>query len=183
MVWLACVRLVPNYCSENWRGLRKGIVGRQDGSPRSLCAKLFLRSRSESGYHAGDRTPIVWHFVEESLQLPLYITHGKVKNVAVVWLVGRIVLGKETGDLREKVKDLFEEGYTKIILNMDGVTLIDSAGLGALVGLYYGARSRGVSLRLCHLGSKFRDLLHMTKLYTVFDVSETQADALRIFSD
>jgi anti-sigma B factor antagonist len=117
------------------------------------------------------------------LELPLYITHGKVKNVAVVWLVGRIVLGKETGDLREKVKGLFGEGYTKIILNMEGITLIDSSGLGALVGLYYDARSRGVSLRLCHLGSRFRDLLHITKLYTVFDVSETQADALRIFSD
>jgi anti-sigma B factor antagonist len=117
------------------------------------------------------------------MELALYITHGKVKEVAVVWLVGRIVLGKETGDLRAKVKGLFEEGYKKVILNMDGITLIDSAGLGALVGLYYDARSRGVSLRLCHLGSKFKDLLHMTKLYTVFDVSDTQADALRLFSE
>ena len=115
-------------------------------------------------------------------ELPLYLTHGKVKDVAVVWVVGRIVLGKETGDLREKVKGLYGEGYKKLLLNMEGVTFVDSAGLGVLVALNCSAKSCGASLRLCHLGAKFKDLMYITKLYTIFEVSDTQADALRDFS-
>jgi len=101
----------------------------------------------------------------------------------VVWLVGRIVLGEETSTLRKKVKELFEEGYKKVVLNVNGVTLIDSAGLGALVALHYSANAYGASLRICHLGSKFKDLLYITRLHTIFAVSETEADALRSFSE
>jgi anti-sigma B factor antagonist len=115
--------------------------------------------------------------------LALYVTHGKVEGVAIVWLVGRIVLGKETSDLRENMKVLFDEGYKKLVLNMDGITFIDSAGLGTLVALYYNATSCGASLRLCHLGSKFKDLLFITKLHTIFQVCDTQADAVRSFSE
>jgi anti-sigma B factor antagonist len=123
------------------------------------------------------------YFRREGAELALYMTHGRVEGVVVVWLVGRIVLGKETGALRKNVKVLFEEGYKKLVLNMDGVTFIDSAGLGALVALYYNANSCGASLRLCHLGSKFKDLLYITRLYTIFEISDTQADALRSFSE
>ena len=111
------------------------------------------------------------------------MTHGKVKDVAVVWLVGRIVLGKETSELRMKVKGLLDEGYKKLVLNMEQVNLVDSAGLGALVALHYTATSCGASLRLCNLGSKFKDLVYMTKLHTVFEVCSTQADALHSFSE
>ena len=114
--------------------------------------------------------------------MALYLTHGKVKDVAVVWVVGRIVLGKETSDLREKVKGLYDQGCKKLLLNMDGVTFIDSAGLGVLVALNFSAKSCGASLRLCQLGLKFKDLMYITKLYTVFEVSDSQADALRDFS-
>lgn len=115
--------------------------------------------------------------------MTLYLTHGRVKDVAVVWLVGRIVLGEETRTLRAKVKGLFDEGYKKVVLNVDGVTLIDSAGLGALVALHYSANSCGASLRLCQLGSKFKDLLYITRLHTIFEISATEADALRSFSE
>ena len=115
--------------------------------------------------------------------MTLYLTDGRVKDVAVVWLVGRIVLGEETKALRAKVKGLFDQGYKKVVINMDGVTLIDSAGLGALVALHYSANSCGASLRLCQVGSKFKDLLYITRLHSVFHVSETEADALRNFSE
>ena len=115
--------------------------------------------------------------------MPLLITYGTVKDVAVVWLAGRIVLGKETGTLRQEVKKLFDEGYKKVVLNFDGITYIDSAGLGALVALYYNGKSCGASLRLCHLGSKFKDLLYLTKLNVVFEVLDTQEEALRSFPD
>lgn len=101
----------------------------------------------------------------------------------MVWLAGRIVLGKETGILRQDVKGLFDAGYKKVVLNFDGVTYIDSAGLGALVALYYSGNLCGASLRLCHLGSKFKDLLYLTKLNVVFQVLDTQEDALRSFSE
>ena len=114
--------------------------------------------------------------------MALRITSGEVDGVNVVWLDGRIVLGEETGALREKVKDLMAQGHKKLILNMNNVTLIDSAGLGALVAAYSSTKSGGASLRLCHLGSKFEELLQITKLITLFDVYKTQADAISSFS-
>jgi anti-sigma B factor antagonist len=111
----------------------------------------------------------------------LTITSGEVDGLTVVWLDGRIVLGEETGSLRETVKDLIDHGKKKLILNMNNVTMIDSAGLGALVAAYSSTRSGGASLRLCHLGVKFNELLQITKLFTLFEVYNTQADAIDSF--
>jgi anti-sigma B factor antagonist len=112
----------------------------------------------------------------------LKITSGEVGGVAVVWLDGRIVLGEETVAFRDAVKNLIAQGNTKLVLNMNNVTLIDSAGLGALVSAYSTAKLHGVSLRLCHLGSKFSEMLQITRLLTVFDVSDTQAEAISSFT-
>jgi anti-sigma B factor antagonist len=109
----------------------------------------------------------------------LKITNREVDGVAVLALDGRIVLGEETSSLREKVKNLLGEGKKNIVLNLSNVTLIDSSGLGALVAAYSSAKSGGASLRLCNLGARFNELLQITKLYTVFEVSETEEDALR----
>jgi anti-sigma B factor antagonist len=111
----------------------------------------------------------------------LMITIGDVEGVTVLWLNGRIVLGEETSTLREKVKSLIGASKKKLVLNMSNVTLIDSAGLGALVSAYSTAKSHGASLRLCHLGSKFNELLQITKLITIFEVSNTEAEAIRSF--
>lgn len=113
--------------------------------------------------------------------MALKITNGEVNGVAVLWLDGRIVLGEETGAIRETVRSLIAQGKKKLVLNMNNVTLIDSAGLGALVSAYSTAKSGGASLRLCHLGSKFNELLQITRLLTVFDVSNSQEDAIRSF--
>lgn len=110
--------------------------------------------------------------------MALKITNREVYGVAVLALDGRIVLGEETSTLREKVKSLLAEGKKNIVLNLSNVTLIDSSGLGALVAAYSSAKSGGASLRLCNLGSRFNELLQITKLYTVFEVSETEAEAL-----
>ena len=111
--------------------------------------------------------------------MALKITNREVDGVAVLVLDGRIVLGEETSALREKVKSLIGEGKKNILLNLSNVTLIDSSGLGALVTAYSSAKSGGASLRLSNLGSRFNELLQITKLYTVFEVSETEADAVR----
>jgi anti-sigma B factor antagonist len=115
----------------------------------------------------------------EETHVALKITNQEIDGVAVLTLDGRIVLGEETNALREKVKGLLGEGKKNILLNLGKVTLVDSSGLGALVAAYSSAKSGGASLRLCNLGSRSNELLQITKLYTVFEVSETEADALR----
>jgi len=112
----------------------------------------------------------------------LKMTYREVDGVAVVALDGRIVLGEESNALREKVKSLLAEGKKKIVLNMDNVTFIDSAGLGTLVASHHTVKTQGASLRLCHLGSKFQEVLQITKLLTVFDVYKTEAEAVASFS-
>jgi len=62
---------------------------------------------------------------------------------------------------------------------MDNVTFIDSAGLGTLVAAHHSVKTQGASLRLCHLGSKFQEVLQITKLLTVFDVYNSEAEACR----
>jgi anti-sigma B factor antagonist len=119
---------------------------------------------------------------EEETKVALKMTNREVDGVSVVALEGRIVLGEESNALREKVKSLLAEGKKKIVLNMDNITFIDSAGLGTLVAAHHSAKSQGSSLRLCHLGSKFQEVLQITKLLTVFDVFDTEAAAVASFS-
>ena len=112
----------------------------------------------------------------------LKMTQREVDGVTVVALDGRIVLGDENNAFREKVKSLLAEGKKKIVLNMDNMTFIDSAGLGTLVTSHHTAKKDGAPLRLCHLGSKFREVLQITKLLTAFEVFDTEAAAVDSFS-
>jgi len=112
----------------------------------------------------------------------LKMTSREVDGVTVVALDGRIVLGEESNALREKIKSMVAEGKKKIVLNMDGVTFIDSAGLGTLVAAHHSAKAQGASLRLCHLGTKFQEVLQITNLMTIFDVYNTEAEAVASFS-
>ena len=114
--------------------------------------------------------------------MALKMTERVVDGVAVVVLEGRIVLGEESNALREKVKSLVAEGKKKVVLNMDNITFIDSAGLGTLVAAHHSAKGQGASLKLCHLGTKFQEVLQITKLMTIFDVYNTEAEAVASFS-
>ena len=114
--------------------------------------------------------------------MALKMTDREVDGAFVLALDGRIVLGEESQALRVKLKSLIAEGKKKIVLNMDNVTFIDSAGLGTLVAAHHSVKSQGASLRLCHLGSKFQEVLQITKLLTVFDVFNTEAEAVASFS-
>ena len=114
--------------------------------------------------------------------MALKMSQREVDGVVIVALDGRIVLGEESNALREKVKSLLADGKKKVVLNMDNITFIDSAGLGTLVAAHHSAKSQGAGLRLCHLGSKFQEVLQITKLMTVFDVYNTEAEAVASFS-
>jgi anti-sigma B factor antagonist len=120
--------------------------------------------------------------VEEENNVALKMTTREVDGVTVVAMDGRIVLGEESNALREKVKSLIAEGKKKLVLNMDNITFIDSAGLGTLVSAHHSAKAQGASLRLCHLGTKFTEVLQITKLMTIFDVYNTEAEAVASFS-
>ena len=114
--------------------------------------------------------------------MALKMTNREVDGVSIVALDGRIVLGEESNALREKVKSMMAEGKKKVVLNMDNITFIDSAGLGTLVAAHHSVKTQGASLRLCHLGSKFQEVLQITKLLTVFDVYKTEAEAVASFT-
>jgi len=129
----------------------------------------------EDRSHYRKRTP----FGMEVTNLALHIANREVNGMAVLTLGGRIVLGEESSALRKNVDGLLVGGNKKIILNVDRVGYIDSAGLGVLVAMYHAAKSHGASLALCHLGSHFEGVLQITKLLTVFDTYKTEADAVR----
>jgi len=120
---------------------------------------------------------------EEETNVALKMTNREVNGVSVVALYGRIVLGEESNALREKLKSLIAEGKKQIVLNMDNIKYIDSSGLGTLVAAHCSAKTQGASLRLCHLGSKFQEVLQITKLLTVFEVCDTEAAAVASFSN
>jgi anti-sigma B factor antagonist len=119
---------------------------------------------------------------EEKIDMALKLTDRDVDGVTVVTLDGRVVLGEESSALREKVKALLAEGKKKLVLDMKNVSMIDSSGLGALVSAFSTAKTAGALLRLSSLSERSNQLLQMTKLLTVFEVSTTEADAVRAFS-
>lgn len=114
--------------------------------------------------------------------MALRMAERDVNGVTVVDIDGRIVLGEESNSFREKIKSLLAAGKKKIILNLANVSYIDSAGLGTLVATFHSARTQGATLKMAHLGAKFKEVLQVTKLMTVFDTYESEAVAIQSFS-
>jgi anti-sigma B factor antagonist len=105
----------------------------------------------------------------------------EVGDIAIVDLNGKITLGESTGILRDELKSLLAQGKKNIILNLNGVTYVDSAGLGELVGAFTTAANQGGSVKLLNLQSKLQDLLTITKLHTVFSSFDNEQAALASF--
>jgi len=104
----------------------------------------------------------------------------QMDGVTIISCTGRIVFGDEANALRETVKRLLTSSK-QIVLNLCGVTYIDSGGLGTLVGVYSSARSAGADIKLTGLGQRIRDVLQITKLVTVFEVYENDQQAVAAF--
>jgi len=111
------------------------------------------------------------------------ITFQEVSGVSVIGLNGRIVLGQESSALRDAVKHMVADGKKKIVLDMSNVSYIDSAGLGMLVASYVSAKTQGASIRLSSLGNKFREIMQITRLFTIFDIYDSTAAAIASFPD
>jgi len=106
----------------------------------------------------------------------------QVGGVTIVDISGRIELGEESAAVRDMVCDLLTKGHKQILLNLGEVHYIDSSGLGALVSSFTSARKQGGELKLLNLTEKVTDLMQMTRLYTVFDVKNDEAAAVKSFS-
>lgn len=101
-------------------------------------------------------------------------------GVTIVNCQGRIVFGEESSYLRENLKQILASSR-KVVLNLSGVSYIDSGGLGTLVGVYSSARSAGADIKLTGLGQRLRDVLQITKLVTVFEVYDNEQQAIAAF--
>jgi anti-sigma B factor antagonist len=106
----------------------------------------------------------------------------QVGNVSVIDVAGRITLGEGSAALRETLRDMVAKNQNKILLNLADVTYIDSSGIGELVSGFTTVTNTGGQLKLLNLNKRVKDLLQITKLYTVFEVKEDEADAIRSFS-
>ncbi len=100
-----------------------------------------------------------------------------VDGIAVLDCAGRIVFGDESSLLRDVAKRLINENK-RIVLNLSGVSYIDSGGLGTLVSLFTTAQKAGGSIKLANLTERVGDLLQVTKLLTVFEVYDSEEKAL-----
>ncbi len=105
----------------------------------------------------------------------------QVDGITIIDLSGRITLGEGSVVLRDTIRDSVGQGVKKILLNLGDVTYIDSSGIGELVSAYTTVRNQGGELKLLNLTKKVHDLLQITKLYTVFDVRDDEAGAIKSF--
>ena len=106
----------------------------------------------------------------------------QVGGVTIVDISGRIVLGEESAALRNLVGELLKKGHKKILFNLGDVDYIDSSGLGHLVSSYTSVQKQGGELKLLHLTKKVQDVMQITRLYTVFDIMDDEAAAVKSFA-
>ena len=107
-----------------------------------------------------------------------------VRNIGDVWVVdlsGKITIGEGDVILREKVQDLLESGQMQVLLNLEKVSYMDSAGIGELVACYKRAKEKGGNVKLLNPSGKVYDLLQLTKLEEVFESFKTEKEALVSF--
>jgi anti-sigma B factor antagonist len=112
--------------------------------------------------------------------MQLRMSTRTLEGITVVDCSGRIVFGEESAALRDAVKKLLSES-PKVVLNLRDVTYIDSGGLGTMVSLYTTARNATGALKLARLTQRVDDLLQVTKLVTIFEVFETEQEAVESF--
>ncbi len=113
--------------------------------------------------------------------MSLSLSTRSVGGVTVIDASGRITLGDATGLLRDTVLAAADSN-TKILLNLADVSYIDSAGLGEMLGSYTSVRNKGGDLKLLNVQKRIKDLLQITRLYTIFETFEDEAAAIASFN-
>jgi len=113
----------------------------------------------------------------------LYIKERQIGDVTILDLKGRLRVGGATVALHRSFRSLVQEEKILILLNLAGVTHIDSSGLGELISSHVTVFNKGGEIKLVQLTETLRELMSVTKLLTVFDVYENEADALLSFQN
>src|ERR1700758_5396172 len=114
--------------------------------------------------------------------MSIKLSSRQVGDVTVVDAAGRITLGEGSSAMRDTLRDMVTKNQKKILLNLGDVSYIDSSGIGELVSGFTTVTNSGGQLKLLNLNKRVKDLLQITKLYTVFDVHEDEAGAIRSFA-
>jgi len=112
----------------------------------------------------------------------LQIDQRVVNGVTILDLKGKITLGEGDELLKKEIDSLIQKDQKKLLLNLEGVPYIDSAGLGEIVRTYTTVSRQGGKLKLLNLTKRIQDLLAITKLLTVFETYESEPDAVKSFS-
>jgi anti-sigma B factor antagonist len=112
----------------------------------------------------------------------MQIHQRSVGDVVIIDLNGKMTLGEGDELLRDKVNSLIQQGHKRLVLNLAEVPYIDSAGLGEIVRTYTTVSRQGGALKLLSLTKRIQDLLAITKLLTVFETFDAEADAVKSFS-
>jgi anti-sigma B factor antagonist len=102
-------------------------------------------------------------------------------DVVVIEPKGKITIGEGDVLLREEITRLLGEERKKLVLDLGGISYMDSAGVGELVSVYTSVKNRGGELKLSCLTKKIKDLLQITQLMTIFDTYETTQEAVSSF--
>jgi anti-sigma B factor antagonist len=110
------------------------------------------------------------------------LTSRQVGDVTVIDAAGRITLGEGASAFRDMIRDLAAKGNKKILLTLSEVSYIDSSGIGEMVSGFTTVTNNGGQLKLIGLSKRVKDLLQITKLYTVFEAFDDEAEAVRSFS-
>ena len=105
-----------------------------------------------------------------------------VNDVTILDLKGKITLGEGDEALKDKINSLVHQNRKKILLNLEDVPYIDSAGLGEIVRTYTTVSRQGGQLKLVNLTKRITDLLSITKLLTVFETFDSEPEALKSYS-
>jgi anti-sigma B factor antagonist len=104
-----------------------------------------------------------------------------VGEVTILDLKGKMTLGEGDELLKDKINSLMNQGRGKILLNLEGVPYIDSAGLGEIVRTYTTVSRQGGTMKLVNLTKRITDLLAITKLLTVFETFDSEPEALQSY--
>jgi anti-sigma B factor antagonist len=110
------------------------------------------------------------------------VSTRQVGDVTVAEVTGKLTLGEASSTLREALRGLVTQGHKKILMNLSGVSYLDSSGIGELVAGYTTIASAGGKLKLVNLTSKVQNPLQTTKLYTVFDIFEDETEGVKSFA-
>ena len=114
-------------------------------------------------------------------KVPLEITQREMNGIYLLALSGRLVLGEESSGFRTTVDNLLSSGATRIVVNLEHVNYVDSAGLGALIEMHRKTAAKGGRLVLSNLGPNLKRALEIARLLPIFETCTTEAAAMAAF--